>query len=300
MTGTSGANPPAQVVGVEVRPGDEVLPFGSTSYVDLPAVVVGTVVALAVSVVLLTFGSGVGLSAVSPWTTSPTTVTVVSLGAGFWLLLVNVWAFGLGGYLTGRMRHRVRGAAPVEVAFRDGAHGLAMWGLALTVAAVVAALSAALARTETPGPVDMAARTAADVMLRPALPAIAPPPAAAGEDPRPAIVAMLTRAATSPTPDALTVADRTYLAGLVTQRTQLAAPDAEGRVNAALLQVRAAATRARRTGVMLAFVTAAGLLLGGAAAWWGASVGGRHRDEGTVWEGLGGRVAWTSLRRGGA
>jgi hypothetical protein len=34
----------------------------------------------------------------------------------------------------------------------------------------------------------------------------------------------------------------------------------------------------RKAGIILAFLTAASMALGAAAAWWGASVGGRHRD----------------------
>ena len=43
------------------------------SYVDWSAVTAGAVAALAVSFVLLTFGAAVGLSAVSPWTSSSAT-----------------------------------------------------------------------------------------------------------------------------------------------------------------------------------------------------------------------------------
>jgi hypothetical protein len=42
---------------------------------------------------------------------------------------------------------------------------------------------------------------------------------------------------------------------------------------------REAAETARKAGIILAFLTAAAMVLGVAAAWWGAGMGGRHRDE---------------------
>ena len=43
-----------------------------------------------------------------------------------------------------------------------------------------------------------------------------------------------------------------------------------------------AAEAARKMTVLSAFLTAASLLVAAAGAWWAASKGGRHRDEGTV------------------
>jgi nucleoid DNA-binding protein len=80
--------------------------------------------------------------------------------------------------------------------------------------------------------------------------------------------------------------DRAYLARVVAARTGLSQADAEKRVDALSAQmktsadkVRAATETARKAGVLLAFLTAASMVLGAAAAWWGAGVGGRHRDE---------------------
>jgi nucleoid DNA-binding protein len=80
--------------------------------------------------------------------------------------------------------------------------------------------------------------------------------------------------------------DRTYLARVVAARTGLSQADAEKRIDALSAQmktsadkVRAATETARKAGILLAFLTAASMVLGAAAAWWGAGVGGRHRDE---------------------
>ena len=69
-------------------------------------------------------------------------------------------------------------------------------------------------------------------------------------------------------------------------RTGLSQVDAEKRVTETLDPLKAAADRARKLGIVLGFLTASILLIGAVSAWWGASVGGRHREEGTVWHGF--------------
>jgi len=80
--------------------------------------------------------------------------------------------------------------------------------------------------------------------------------------------------------------DRAYLVRVVAARAGLSPADAEKRVEALAERMktsadktRAATETARKAGVLLAFLTAATMVLGAAAAWWGAGVGGRHRDE---------------------
>ena len=73
--------------------------------------------------------------------------------------------------------------------------------------------------------------------------------------------------------------DRAYLGRVVAAHTGLSQADAEKRVDALSEQLKSDADKARKAGILLAFLTAASLLLGAAAAWWGAGVGGRHRDE---------------------
>ena len=72
--------------------------------------------------------------------------------------------------------------------------------------------------------------------------------------------------------------NRTYLAQLVAQRTGISQQEAEKRVDEAVNAARAAADKARRAAVLTGFVTAAGLILSFAAAWWAAMKGGQHRD----------------------
>ena len=108
----------------------------TASFVEWAPIVAGSVVAVSVSFVLLAFGSAVGLAIISPWSMSPAATRIV-WGGVFWFFIVQLWAFALGGYLAGRLRHRWQGAGQDEVEFRDGAHGLLVWGTSLVFGIVV-------------------------------------------------------------------------------------------------------------------------------------------------------------------
>ena len=112
---------------------------GAQSYVEWGAVIGGALAALATSFVLLNFGAAVGFASVSPWTSTATGLKAVGVGAAFWFLLVTIWASALGGYLAGRLRHRWNDANRQEVEFRDSAHGLLVWSLAVLLGAYLAA-----------------------------------------------------------------------------------------------------------------------------------------------------------------
>jgi nucleoid DNA-binding protein len=79
--------------------------------------------------------------------------------------------------------------------------------------------------------------------------------------------------------ESLSTDDHAYLVRLVAARTGISQADAEKRVDGLIEQTKATADKARKAGILLAFLTTASLVLGAAAAWWGAGVGGRHRDE---------------------
>ena len=102
--------------------------------------------------------------------------------------------------------------------------------------------------------------------------------------------------ATSASQGSMSADDKAYLAQLIERRTGLAQPEAEQRIDQVMASLKsaadkakAAADRARRVAVLVAFVTAASLVVSAAAAWWAAGMGGRHRDEGTDFSHL---VSW--------
>jgi hypothetical protein len=273
------SNPSAETLSVR----KDAAPF--TSYVDFSAAWAGALLALAVSFILLSFGAAVGFSAVSPWTTT-SAGKALSFGAAFWVLLVEAWAFALGGYISGRMRHRWHDGVASEVTFRDGAHGLLMWGLAIVLGAIIAATAASYTgrsgldssrgdsyRLNDPTAIVL------DPLFRPADNADLKTEARLDEA-RGEAVRLL---ATSVTKDGISVSDRAYLTRLVAAKAGVAAPEADARVQTAIVKSKDAANKARKVGVVVGFLTAASLLIGAAVAWWAATLGGQHRDAGTVW-----------------
>ena len=112
-----------------------------TSYVDWPAIFAGTIFATAISFVLLTFGSALGLSFASPYEGSGMSLFWFAIAAALWLLWVQISSFIAGGYLTGRLRRRKHDATEDESDIRDGSHGLIVWALGALIGAFIAVSS---------------------------------------------------------------------------------------------------------------------------------------------------------------
>lgn len=108
------------------------------SYVDWPAIIGGIVFASAISVLMLTFGSAVGLSFTNFNARPDVSPIWLAIAAASWLLWVQISSFMVGGYLTGRLRRRHNDATEDESDVRDGAHGLLVWAGALIVGGVLA------------------------------------------------------------------------------------------------------------------------------------------------------------------
>ncbi|MDX2201824.1 MAG: hypothetical protein NW223_03680 [Hyphomicrobiaceae bacterium] len=258
------------------------------SIVDWAAVLAGAVVATAISFVLLTFGSAIGFSISSAWPDSGASTRWVLSLAAFWILAQQIGAFLAGGYLAGRLRREPAPRTP-QTEFRDGVQGGVVWAVGIALGAVLAASAAGMVartgaeavRTVTPRADQVA--YFADVLLRPAAQPGQQPPAASepvSEDTRAEMLRILARGVVN---RELTQPDRAYLASLVAQRTGLGPEEAQRRVNDGFAQlegaVRSTADDARRAAALGGFLTAAGLVIGFAAAWWGAIRGGHHRDE---------------------
>jgi hypothetical protein len=266
----------------------------SSSYVDWPAIIAGIVLASAISLVLLTFGSAIGLGFVNFRAGSDVLPLWVAIAAASWLLWVQVSSFMAGAYLTGRLRKRHSDASEHEVDTRDGAHGLLVWGGALVVGAVIATSGVGAAASAV-GSAAATVTTAAsnidpdayfvDTLFR--APATTAAPATADTS---AVRAEASRIlATGAVAGTVSDPDKAYLGQLVATNTGLTADEANARVNDVLTAVdtaRAEAARvaeaARKTGVLAAFLVAASLLVSAAGAFWAAQKGGNHRDEGTA------------------
>jgi hypothetical protein len=270
------------------------------SFVEWGAVLAGAFLAAAISFVLLTFGTAIGLSATSPWPNAGLSAKVIASLAVFWAMAQQIGAFMAGGYVAGRMRSRWHEPTEHEVEFRDGLHGGLVWAVGVVIGAALflsaagnvaqtgAQVTGQAAAASTSDPMD----AVLDTMVRPASPQVGantPPAAGApatssgtrrtaqgGDETRAEMSRILASAVAS---GSMTEPNRTYLAQLVSQRAGIPQAEAEKRVNEALNEARAAADKARRAAVLTGFVTAASLILGLGAAWWAAHKGGHHRDN---------------------
>lgn len=250
------------------------------AYLDWPAIFAGIVVAGAIALVLLTFGSAVGLSFANFHGGTGVSPVWVGIAAATWLLWVEVSSMMCGGYLAGRMRRRAHDASEHESDVRDGAHGLVVWGGAVLLGALVALSgvgatigaignatgTAATAAAAAAGPAagTLAERAGldpnayfADALLRPAGPAAgasAPggtaPAAAAPAAPAPGLAHADAAAeagrilASGAVAGGVSEADRAYLADLVARTTGLPQADAGKRVDQVLADVEAARQKA--------------------------------------------------------
>jgi hypothetical protein len=252
----------------------------SYSYLNWTPIVAGAIVAAALSFVLLSFGSAIGLAVASPSSTWRDTSWTLAFLGGLWLLLTSLASFGLGGYLAGRLRNSWRASISHEVEFRDGIHGLLVWGLAIGIGAffALAATKAVVPRPDATSPTAAAAEPLLafelDRLFRSDRRA-----ADAGDDEIRAQAARIIASGLGHS--VMAPEDRAYFLRLVEIRTGLPQPEAESRVDQVIAQSSAAIKRARSAAVILAFMIGASLMLGAAIAWFASSSGGQHR-EGSV------------------
>jgi hypothetical protein len=256
------------------------------SYVDWAAILAGTVFAVAISSLFLAFGSAIGLSMTSPFEGEGFSVTAVMIAFALWLIWVQISSAAAGGYLTGRLLRRREEVTQHESEVRDGSHGLVVWALGTIVAAWIAAMTVTgVAAVGGAAALSAADRVGylADTLLRNETanaPVLAP---AATEQMRGEVGRILAAGAMK---GDVTDPDRAQLARLVSGATGLPAAEAEKRVNDFVTQAKVTAERARKAGIIGAFVIATSLLISALAAFWAAAAGGQHRDEGMVWNNL--------------
>lgn len=280
---------------------EETIAGGNASYVDWPAIFAGVVLASAVSLVLLTFGSAIGLSMTSAREGESASIFWIAIVGGLWILWVQMSSAFAGGYLTGRMRRRVGDASEYESDIRDGSNGLVTWALGTLVAATIAysgVMGAANVAGQAAGAVAATAGSAAsavadtvdpsELLVDRALRGRADAPALSDAD-RSSVGRIIVSAATG---EDIEQADRDYLVSMISARSGISPEEASQRIDQVVAQAReieaearAAAEQARKASLVAAFLTAAALLVGAAVSYWAATMGGNHRDRQTVIEG---------------
>lgn len=112
--------------------------------VSWAAIIAGAAAATALSLILLLLGTGLGLSSISPWAHKGVSSSTFGVSTIVWLVVTQILAAGMGGYLAGRLRTRWIGVHTDEVYFRDTAHGFLAWAVAslATVALLTSAVGA--------------------------------------------------------------------------------------------------------------------------------------------------------------
>ena len=90
----------------------------SSSGISWAAVIGGAFVGAAISLILLALGTGIGLSSVSAWSNAGASAATIGGAAIVWLIVSQIIASAMGGYLAGRLRTKWVNIHTDEVYFR--------------------------------------------------------------------------------------------------------------------------------------------------------------------------------------
>lgn len=254
----------------------------SQSAVSWSAIFCGAVVAASASLILLALGSGVGLASLSPWSERGFSATRFTAAAAVWLIVTQWIASAIGGYLAGRLRTKWVDIHSHEIFLRDTAHGFVTWAVATIIAALVLVSSAgwvmagstrvaSAPETNTGRNSPTADSYNVDVLFRGMAersPAVA--------DPRPEAVRIVAHGLAGGT--GVPAADRSYLAALVSARTDVSQSEAARRVDTFITNSKSAVDTARKAASAASIATALSMLIGAFIACAAAALGGRERD----------------------
>ncbi|ASR89314.1 MULTISPECIES: hypothetical protein [Alcaligenes] len=278
----------------------------SHSAVSWGAIIGGAVIAAALTATLLIGGTGLGFMAISPWGNDGASGTTMAIGTIVWLFVTQIVAYGIAGYVTGRLRTNWAGVHGDEVHFRDTAHGFLVWAVSVVVsvfllgsgvASVVSGTAQAGANLAGAGVgaasavVGQAGKDHAqgpglsyftDALLRPADPANA---SAHTGNPEREVSRILARSLKE---GEVSQQDQDYLLRLVANRTGLTPEQAKERLDSVQMQAketaekleqqaREAADTARKAAAAFALWAFASLLVGAFVASLAATIGGRAR-----------------------
>jgi hypothetical protein len=128
---------------------EDVLANAQRSRFSWRAALAGAVVATAVTLLLITLGTGLGLSLVTtPKLLHGATPTFLTLGA-IYFLAAQAFGFAVGGHLTGRL---IGPAVETreEEEFRAGAHGAGVWAIGVVATSLLAFAGALVAEGTAP------------------------------------------------------------------------------------------------------------------------------------------------------
>jgi hypothetical protein len=258
--------------------GNEVPHEAHASGVSWPAIIAGAFATASLALILLSLGSGLGLSSISVWSNEGITASALGTGTILWLIFAEIASSAMGGYLAGRLRIKWPSTHTDEVYFRDTAHGFLAWSVALVVTAaflgsaatslVGSSLSSAqskngVAQSEGPNAYFV------DSLFRGT-----PTKLEAGKHTEAGVIF-----ANALKLGVLPVNDKGYLDQLVSSETSMSETEADQRVTQTFAAAQQAAETARKAiahTLLWAFIS---LLIGAFSASLAATFGGRQRDH---------------------
>ena len=265
------------------------------------AIFAGAAAAAVLSLILVFLGTGLGLSALSPWSQEGASGKTLGIGTGVWVIFMQLASSVLGGYIAGRLRTRWLNVDTDEVAFRDTAHGFLAWSVAtlftawLVSSSLTSLVSGGLqASAKVVSEAGGAAASGAaaqganseggpmaysiDSLFR----SSKARPGGSSEDSTSEVTRIFTHdLATGELPQD----DARYVAQVVSQRAGISQQEAEKRVNDTFAKLKDAETKAkqaadaaRKASAAAALLLFISLLIGAFLASWSAVYGGRRRD----------------------
>jgi hypothetical protein len=246
-----------------------------SSGVSWAAVIAGAFVTAALSFILMALGAGMGLSSVSPWPNAGLSASRVAPIAILWVILVQIAACSMGGYLAGRLRTKWVSLHTHEVYFRDTAHGFLVWAVGLAISVIfLSSIAASIARdtANISGGGTGAGDYFVDSLFRSDHPSNVTSDVTTRAEARVILVNALQQLEMPPQ-------DRSYLASLVSARTGMTELDSERRVSDTLAAYREAADTARKAVAHSLYWIFVALLIGAFSGSFAATLGGKRRDR---------------------
>jgi hypothetical protein len=262
-----------------------------SSAVSWAAIFAGTFAALALSIVLVSLGTGLGLTTISAWPNSGSSVTTFTISAGVGLIVVQWLASALGGFVTGRLRTKWAGIHTHEVFFRDTAHGFLSWALTTIVGTVLFAAAASsivsggvrAASTVAGGATQAATSSVSEYSVDSLFRSDRIDASVSNQE----VAAQATHILANGVRNGdVPAADRAYLAQLVAAKAGIPQADAQKRVDDTIAGIKEAEVRtlqaadsARKASASFSIFTALALMIGAFVACAAAAYGGNIRDE---------------------
>jgi hypothetical protein len=255
-----------------------------SSGVSWGAVIGGAFAASASYLILLALGAGFGLSTVSPWSTAGAFSSPLETGAIVWLILIEILASALGGYIAGRLRTKWTMIHTDEVYFRDTASGFLAWSVALVISvtflasAAVSMVGGGVAHNRMLG--ENAATTASTVNTHGYfVDKLFRSNNGSGSRDTSAQTEAELILANALRHNQISAEDQHYLAQLIAAKTGASSPDAEKRVSEVLADARQVEDAVRKETARLLLWLFLSFLMGAFSASYAATIGGRQRDH---------------------